>query len=103
MILLSTVVAPSFVSGSISLVRVDITPELLAQVTRNLCGHPVTIGVLKDIYPGLPNQEKAFWNGEGEALAIRPKGGVRGASATGDTQVTLDDLEAVLVYWHPAY
>ncbi|WP_447859635.1 hypothetical protein [Nitrospira calida] len=102
--LLSTVVAPAFVAGRLELQPVshDALPTLLGRVTRNLCGHPVTDKVLRDLCPSLPPQEKAFWTGQGVGLAIRPKGGVRGAGAQGDVQVTLEDLEAVLVTWHPS-
>lgn len=93
--LCSTVVVPSFCSQTL---RVEaLTPEqfreLLSGVTRNLCGHPVTNAVLCAECPTLPGFEKAFWNGEGVALAARPRGGVRGASQSGDTQVTFSDLE----------
>lgn len=102
MILLSTVVAPVFAAGDLHLTPVAITPDLLARVRRNLCGHPVTDGVLRSIYPSLPAPERAFWDGTGVGLAVRPRGGVRGAQASGDTQVTLNDLEAVLVEWRPS-
>jgi hypothetical protein len=97
--LLSTVVAPSFEAGLLSVTPVEPAelPGLLPQVTRNLCGHPVTNGVLQEVYPDLPAPEKAFWTGDTVGLAARPKGGVRGASQEGDTKVTLDDLEFALV------
>jgi len=85
--LLSTVVAPKFSGGMLALTPVKITADLLSQVSRNLCGHP---------------QKKAFWDGSTRGLAIRPKGGVRASTQDGDTIVTLDDLEAVLVDWTPA-
>lgn len=102
--LLSTVVAPTFgVRG-----RLEITPidgeELrvaLHCVTRNLCGHPTTDGVLRTICHSLPLPERGFWDGQGQGLAVRPRGGVRAAAATGDTQVTIADLEAVVVFWNP--
>jgi len=99
--LVSTVVAPKFASGRLELTAVDreYLLTLLKRVTRNLCGHPVTDGVLRAVCPSLPQPERAFWAGEGHALAVRPKGGVRGAQAEGDTQVTIEDLEAVLFTW----
>lgn len=102
--LLSTVVAPAFVAGRLELkpVNRDELPALLGRVTRNLCGHPVTDKVLRDVHPSLPAPEKAFWAGEGIGLAVRPKGGVRGAGQQGDVQVSLADLEAVLVTWRPS-
>jgi len=101
MVLLSTVVAPAFAAGSLKLTPVKITPELLAGVSRNLCGHPLTDAVLRELHPGLPEAERGFWDGSDIGLAIRPRGGVRGARVTGDTPVTLDSLEAVLVKWEP--
>jgi len=101
--LLSTVVAPVFSDGELIITSVRITSELLIQVERNLCGHPATNEILRAICPELPPQEKAFWDGSTTGLAIRPKGGVRGAAQTGDIQVGLDDLEAVIVYWRPLY
>ncbi|RLC17907.1 MAG: hypothetical protein DRI57_09165 [Deltaproteobacteria bacterium] len=100
--LLSTVVAPKFSGGMLALTPVKITADLLSQVSRNLCGHPVTSEVLQKIFPALPEQKKAFWDGSTRGLAIRPKGGVRASTQDGDTKVTLDDLEAVLVDWTPA-
>jgi len=103
--LLSTVVAPTFSEG-----RLEITPihgeenvrSMLERVNRNLCGHPVTTAVLKAACPSLPEQERAFWDGVQNGLAIRPKGGVRASKAEGDTPVaTLDDLEVVMVKWVP--
>jgi hypothetical protein len=101
--LLSTVVAPAFVAGELTLVPVppEALPEALALVGRNLCGHPVTDGVLRDAYPNLPAPERAFWDGTTLGLAVRPKSGVRGAQASGDTEVGLSDLEAVFVCWTP--
>jgi hypothetical protein len=95
MYLLSTVVAPSFRSATLRIEELtsEQFSELLAQVDTNLCGHPVTNQALRQIRPDLPEPQKAFWQGDGIAIAARPKGGVRGASVTGDTPVTLDDLE----------
>ena len=99
--LVSTVVAPKFEAGRLELEAVDreYLLALLPRVTRNLCGHPMTDAVLRALCPSLPQPERAFWNGEGHALAVRPKGGIRGAHQEGDTEVTLDNLEAVLFYW----
>ena len=101
--LLSTVVAPSFSAGALVLtpVHADQLPGFLRGVTRNLCGHPVTVGVLRELCPTLPEAERGFWTGDTVGLAVRPKGGVRGASQQGDTLVTLSDIEAVLVEWKP--
>jgi len=99
--LLSTVVAPAFVAGKLDLSLVPNLREALASVTRNLCGHPVTDKVLREICPSLPAPERGFWDGSTLGLAIRPKGGVRGAQAGGDTECTLVDLEAVFVRWTP--
>jgi hypothetical protein len=100
--LVSTVVAPTFARGVISIDKTvtDLT-VILPHVTRNLCGHPLTNEVLKSIHTDLPAPEKGFWDGKGIALAVRPKGGVRGAAQTGDTKVGMVDLEAVLFTWHP--
>jgi len=99
--LVSTVVAPKFGNGRLELTEVDheYLLVLLPRVTRNLCGHPVTDAVLREVCPTLPTPERAFWTGEGHALAVRPKGGVRGARQEGDTAVTLEDVEAVLFRW----
>lgn len=99
--LVSTVVAPSFSAGRLELTPVspDDLPAYLSNVTRNLCGHPVTDKVLRELCPSLPVPERAFWAGDGHALAVRPKGGVRAARAEGDTEVKLEDLEAVLFQW----
>ena len=101
--LLSTVVAPSFSAGALVLtpVHADQLPGFLRGVTRNLCGHPVTVGVLRELCPTLPESERGFWDGSTVGLAVRPRGGVRGAGQQGDTLVTLGDLEAVLVEWKP--
>lgn len=93
--LLSTVVAPSFETATIHVVEIS-QEEFLADLPKidvNLCGHPVTNQVLRAACPSLPEPEKKFWQGDGIAYAARPKGGVRGAQQTGDTQVSLDDLE----------
>ena len=100
--LVSTVVAPVFSSGRLELEK--LTTErlisLLPYVHRNLCGHPVTDKVLREMCPYLPVPERAFWDGYGPALAVRPKGGVRNARAEGDTEVTtINELEAVLFRW----
>jgi hypothetical protein len=99
--LVSTVVAPSFSAGRLEITPITTgeLPTFLANVTRNLCGHPITDAVLRAVCSTLPMPERAFWTGEGHALAVRPKGGIRGAHQEGDTEVTLDDLEAVLFYW----
>lgn len=93
--LLSTVVAPSFRDAVLEIT--ELTQEnfllLLAQVNVNLCGHPVTNQVLRDACPTLPEPKKEFWSGDAIAIAARPRGGVRGASANGDTVVTLADME----------
>jgi hypothetical protein len=103
--LLSTVVAPSFSAGALVLTPVyaDQLPGFLRGVTRNLhtCWH--TEDVLRMHCPTLPKAERddGEWDGDTVGLAVRPKGGVRGASQQGDTLVTLGDLEAVLVEWKP--
>jgi len=88
--LLSTVVAPSFLNQTIRVWELtkDEFLEKLKSVSINFCGHPVTNAVLREHVPTLPFTIRgAFWNGEGHALAARPKGG--------DTQVTIDKLEFV--------
>lgn len=102
LVLLSTVVAPSFNGGMLDITPVEITADLLGKITRNLCGHPLTTEVLTNICPSLPKSEKAFWNGEPRGLAIRPRGGVRASAQEGDTKVSLNDLEAVFVDWYPS-
>lgn len=99
--LVSTVVAPRFETGQLNIEAVDreYLLALLPKVDRNLCGHPVTDAVLRAECSTLPEPERAFWGGEGFALAVRPRGGVRAARQEGDTEVTLDDLEAVLFRW----
>lgn len=101
--LLSTVVSPTFGSGRLEITGLDLDTalECLSQVTDNLCGHPVTNAVLKDVVPELPEPKREFWRGDGIAYAARPKGGVRGAGQAGDTQVTLDDLEFCMIEYHP--
>ena len=47
----------------------------------------------------LPEARRGFWDGTGRALAVRPRGGVRGATTTGDTAVTVEDLEAAVFWW----
>ncbi len=98
MYLLSTAVLPAFESGI--LVARKLTAEaflsLLPRVTHNLCGHSATDAVLRKFYPNLPPAERGFWSGDGEAIAARPRGGVRQSP---DVQVTLDDLEFVQFIW----
>ena len=96
--LISTVVAPTFKSGTLTVTEVTRDVEsLLSKVTSNLHGHAATVAVLKEIMPTLPEAVRGFWDGSTLALAVRPRGGVRAANSTGDTQVTLDDLEIALV------
>jgi hypothetical protein len=101
--LLSTVVAPSFKSATIKVTELTRDEFLLALagVNVNLCGHPATIQVLRQHFPTLPEPQKAFWQGDGIALAARPKGGVRGASVAGDTPVTIDELEFCKIEYIP--
>jgi hypothetical protein len=99
--LLSTVVAPAFAAGRLELSPVEDLADALRSVTRNLCGHPLTDAALRSVCPDLPAPQKAYWTGAPLGLAVRPKGGVRAAHTTGDTAVTLDDLEAVWVAWIP--
>lgn len=102
--LLSTVVAPLFCDATIHLKRIRLAnlPAALARVTVVRAGHAATLTVLREICPSLPPQEPGFWDGTGKAIAVRPRGGVRGAKSTGDTAVTLNDLEAVWVEFVPA-
>lgn len=102
--LLSTVVAPAFVAGRLELrpLGADALCVKLQEVTRNLCGHPVTNEVLRRLAPDLPEAERGFWDGSGLAIAVRPRGGVRASTTEGDTAVTLADLEACFVRWVPA-
>ena len=103
--LISTVVAPTFKSGTLTVTEVNRDVEslesLLSKVTFNLHGHAATVAVLKKIMPTLPEAVRGFWDGNTLALAVRPRGGVRAANSTGDTQVTLGDLEIALVSWIP--
>lgn len=102
--LVSTVVAPAFVDGTLTVRQIDEFElfGLLKQVTDNLHGHAATVAVLRELHQGLPEARRGFWDGATWALAVRPRGGVRGAGATGDTAVTLTDLEYVLIKWQPA-
>ena len=95
--LVSTIVAPAFTDCTISVkaLTAEAFADLLPHVTKNMCGHPLTIAALTEAFPNLPPQERGFWDGRGVALAARPKGGVRGAVASGDTAVSLADLEFV--------
>jgi hypothetical protein len=91
--LLSTVVAPEFVDCKICVEKLDVESflELLTNAEQNFCGHPLTWGVLKQYVPELPDVERGtFWDGDGFAIAARPKGGRRGGQ---ETEVTLNDLE----------
>lgn len=101
--LLSTVVAPSFRNATITITELtqDEFLRQLSQVNVNLCGHPVTNQVLRDAYPALPEPKKEFWNGDGIAIAARPRGGVRGASVNGDTVVTLAEMEFCEIAYEP--
>lgn len=101
--LVSSVVVPRFETGRIELLRID-TPRIkltafLRDVAKNFHSHPATVRALKSICPGLPDAERGYWNGEGWALAVRPRGGCRRAA---DNDVALSDLEAVLYVWVPA-
>lgn len=92
--LCSTVVVPSFDDAMVT-IRKMTKKEFVAalkKVTRNLCGHPVTSAVLRAACPTLPESERAFWNGDGIAIAARPKGGVRNGREN-EAQITIDDLE----------
>jgi len=101
--LISTVVAPTFESGTLLVTKIDNNLQwFLENVTINLHGHAATVAVLKELVPTLPDAHRGFWDGTTQAIAVRPKGGVRGA-AGGDTQVTLQDLEAVVVTWMTRY
>ena len=82
-----------------------------ADEVRNFCGHPATTDVLNASGLNIPSQlivtdsegnpvlnrfgspQGQFWNGVGVAVAARPRGGVRAAAQTGDTEVSLDGLE----------
>jgi hypothetical protein len=97
--LVSTVVLPRFPGAGESFRLEGFGPtreqvqNLLQRVEVNYCGHPATVEALRSVAPDLPDPVKGFWDGKGIALAARPKGGVRGAAATGDTQVSFEDLE----------
>lgn len=100
--LLSTVVAPTFKSGLLKMET--ISQEELINCLRaikpgnNLCGHPVTSNLLKQLAPGLPEPVRGFWSGNGMGLAVRPRNGIRAAASNGDTQLTdLSELEWVSV------
>jgi len=100
--LLSTVVAPAFVSGMIILTSLS-KEELVGYLKEvkpgnNLCGHPVTNNLLKRMVPELPEPNRGFWKGSGIGIAVRPKHGVRGAAANGDTYINnISDLEWVMI------
>lgn len=102
--LVSTAVVPAFRSGTLVVHAVDHNKlaDLLSQVTVNLHGHAATVEVLRALYPELPEAQRGFWDGTGRALAVRPRGGIRAAGATGDTAVRLEDLEAALITWSPS-
>ena len=63
-------------------------PEF-ADETLSRLDDAATVEVLRTLCPTLPEAKRGFWDGTGTALAVRPRGGVRGASATGDTAVLL--------------
>jgi len=120
-IIVSTVVLSDW-SKTGRIVCKPLTAEEFAQEIKtadkiiNYCGHPATTDLLREsglqippqklvyeadgVTPKLNNFGKpqgAFWNGEGTAIAARPKAGVRGAAANGDTQVSsLDSLEFIM-------
>lgn len=98
--LLSTAVVPHFEAGLLRVEPLDPQhlPTVLRRVTRNLCGHPATIAMLRELCPTLPEPERGVWDGTGIAVAVRPRGGVRGG---GDVQVTIADLEVAVVKWIP--
>jgi len=65
--------------------------EKLALVQENYHGHEPTVALLREKFPALPPTRRGeFWDGDGDAIAARPKGGVRGG---GDKPVTWEDLE----------
>ena len=100
--LTSTIVVPAFANGHLHVMRVDgadVLASLLDKVAVNLHGHPATVEVLRSLCADLPEAKRGFWDGTGRALAVRPRGGVRGAGATGDTAVTVEDLEAAIFWW----
>ena len=104
--LLSTVVAPAFVSGKLLLTSIS-KEELIVYLKEvrpgnNLCGHPTTNNVLKKTVPDLPEPVRGFWNGNGLGIAVRPKNGVRGAASHGDTTIrSFSDLEWVMIKFQP--
>jgi len=72
-------------------------------ITKNYSSHPVTSKILRENGVVVPDQEltadgkNKFWDGNGYALAARPRGGVRAAAQVGDTQISsLDELELIL-------
>jgi len=76
--------------------RVDCRPltkeefvSALQTVTHNYCGHPGTLEIVSQFVEDFPKTEKN-WDGGGDAIFARPKGGVRGGQ---DVKVTIDDLE----------
>ena len=111
----TALVADWTVAGS--LVCTPLTSEQFAEVinsadeVRNFCGHPATTNVLNASGLNIPAQlvvtdsegnpvlnrfgspQGQFWDGVGVAVAARPRGGVRAAAQTGDTEVSLNDLE----------
>lgn len=100
--LLSTVVAPAFVSSTLVLTPLC-KEELIGYLTKvepgnNLCGHPATNSFLKKYVTGLPDPVRGFWNGEGVGIAVRPRKGIRGAASKGDTEINaFADLEWILI------
>lgn len=100
--LLSTVVAPAFVSGSLILIHLS-KEELVGYLKEvkpgnNFCGHPATNNFLKKIIGELPEPTRGFWNGDGIGIAVRPKNGVRGAAAQGDTTINnFSDMEWIMI------
>ena len=100
--LTSTIVVPAFADGRLHVMRVDgpdVLASLLDKVATNLHGHLATVDVLRSLCADLPEARRGFWDGTGRALAVRPRGGVRGASAAGDTAVTVEDPEAAIFWW----
>ncbi len=100
--LLSTVVAPAFISGE--LILTSISKEELVEYLKevkpgnNLCGHPVTNNLLRNIVPSLPEPVPGFWHGNGIGIAVRPKNGVRGAAVRGDTAINnISDMEWIKI------
>ena len=83
-----------------------------ADKINNFCGHPKTTELLKKSGLKIPEQlikkdksgkvvlnhfnkpQGEFWDGNGIAVAARPRGGVRASVQDGDTEVSsLEDLE----------